>query len=462
MTPRFGQTRGWAAVVFDAGGLAVSTVRPAGAELSVVLETTEAHAAPMDGQTVSARYQATAQTLRQRVDLSEHQIVTALGGDDVLCQTLRLPTTDTGELKQMLDLQIDSLTPLPVEEVVYSFEPLETTATETRILLAVARKTTINDRVAALEAVGWPPVIVSVDTVAIYRELLRQGRLPTDDRLHTLVIVSPAAANFIVFTGGNLLTVRSVLLGDKEFIQDELTRTLIAAEVERPGAAAGQTIFAIWDESLRPRVAELAAGAEVAPEVWVLNPVRDIGLESARAGFHLLNLLPDEWGERRRKARFRSLAVRGLIGLAAVYVVALVTFLTMLGIKKAQIRRVERELSQLQSQFTNAQELHKTLLAMQQRLDRERSALEVLREVSQLMPENVKLTGFTFKRDDKVTLRGQAQAAGFANEYIGRLEKSELFAKVTPGGQRIEAGTGLTKFDVDCSLKIAGAGHANK
>ena len=337
MTPRFGQTRGWAAVVFDAGGLAVSTVRPAGAELSVVLETTEAHAAPMDGQTVSARYQATAQTLRQRVDLSEHQIVTALGGDDVLCQTLRLPTTDTGELKQMLDLQIDSLTPLPVEEVVYSFEPLETTATETRILLAVARKTTINDRVAALEAVGWPPVIVSVDTVAIYRELLRQGRLPTDDRLHTLVIVSPAAANFIVFTGGNLLTVRSVLLGDKEFIQDELTRTLIAAEVERPGAAAGQTIFAIWDESLRPRVAELAAGAEVAPEVWVLNPVRDIGLESARAGFHLLNLLPDEWGERRRKARFRSLAVRGLIGLAAVYVVALVTFLTMLGIKKAQI-----------------------------------------------------------------------------------------------------------------------------
>ena len=444
----------WAAVIFDEAGVAVTTVRPAGNELSVVRETTEPHVL-VDGQELTARYQATVQRLRQRLDLREHKIVTAIGGDDVFCHTLRLPTTDAGELKQMLDLQIDSLTPLPVEEIVYSFEPLETTATETRILLAVARKATVNERIAALEAVGWRPEIVSIDMLAIFRELLRQGVLPVDEQANTLVLVSPSAANFIVFSSGNILAVRSVMLGNKDFIRDALARTLLAAEVERPGLIAGKTIFATWDESLRTQVAELADGV-------VANPVRNICFDAARTGVVRLNLLPEEWRERRHKARVRQVAVRSLIGLAAVYVAALVIFLTMLGIKKAQTSSVERELARLRPQFTSAQELHKTLLTMQQRLDRERSALEVLREVSQLMPDNVKLSGFTFKKDANVVLRGQAQAAGFANEFISRLEKSELFVKVTPGGQRIEAGTGLTKFEVDCSLKTAGATHGNK
>ena len=462
MTPHFGKTHGWAAVVFDEAGLAVTTVRPAGNEVSVVLETTEPHAAPMEGQTVTARYQATAETLRRRVELNEYQIVTAVSGDDVFCQTLRLPTTDSGELKQMLDLQIDSLTPLPVEEVVYSFEPLETTATETRILLAVARKAVINERVAALEAAGWPPVGVHVDVLATFSELLRQGTLPADERLNTLVLITAAAANFIVFSAGKIVTIRSVMLGDQAFVRAELTRTLVAAEVEHPGTVICQTIFATGRESLQPLVAELAMGGKILPASALAQPVRDVALDSARAGTGRLNLLPDEWIEQRRKKRVRHLVIRSLIGLGAVYVVALVAFLTLVGIKRAQISGVQRELVKRQGAFTTAQELRKTLSAMQQRLDRERSALEALREVSQLMPDNVKLNAFTFKRDANVLLRGQAQSAGFANDFISRLEKSEMFTKVTPGGQRIEAGSGLTKFDVDCSLKTAGVAHANK
>ena len=462
MSPHLGKAHGWAAIVFDEAGIAITTARPAGQEFSVVLETTEPHAPPIAGQSVTARYQATAQTIRQRVDLGETQIVTAISGDDVLCQTLRLPTIDAGELRQMLDLQIDNLTPLPVEEIVYSYLPLETTATETRILLAVARKAVVNERVAALEAVGWPPMVVSVDVLATFRALLRQGAIPADDRRNTLVLVSPAAANFIVFSGGNILTVRSVLLGDKEFLQDELTRTRIAAEVERPGLTAGQTVFATGSESLRARVAEWAEGATLLTNGTAPHLVRNLCLEVAQSGVDRLNLLPDEWREQRRKRRVRQVAVRGLIGLASVYVVALAIFLTLLGLKQAQTSGVARELARLQPQFTQAQELRKTLLAMQQRLDRERSALEALREVSQVLPDNVKLTGFAFKKDVNVTLRGQAQASGFANDFIGRLGKSEMFAKVTPGQQKIEPGTGLTKFDVDCSLKTTGAGHGNK
>jgi len=72
-----------------------------------------------------------------------------------------------------------------------------------------------------------------------------------------------------------------------------------------------------------------------------------------------------------------------------------------------------------------------------------------------LLPENVKFNGFTFKKDESVTLRAQAQSAALTHDYISRLEKSQLFSKVTTGAERTEPGSGLTKFDVVCTLKSA-------
>ena len=66
------------------------------------------------------QWQYAAQSLRQQFDPSEHRLVTSVDGGDVFCQILRLPATDPAELKQMLDLQIDNITPLPLEEVVYT------------------------------------------------------------------------------------------------------------------------------------------------------------------------------------------------------------------------------------------------------------------------------------------------------------------------------------------------------
>lgn len=391
--------------------------------------------------------------LRQEIDLRDHQIITAVACEDVLCQTLRLPTTDAGELKQMLDLQIDNLSPLPLEEIVYGFEPLETLANETRILLAIARKTSINERVSVLEDIGWAAQVVTVDALAVFRQLT----LPADAKLHTLVLLSPTAANIIVHTSGKIVAVRS-LLADGD-LRDELQRTLVAAEVEYPGCEIGRTTFTTWSEAARPRLAELTQtwpDAEILQNGSSPQPAASV---CQSAGTMRLNLLPDEWREQRRKAKTRQLLIRSGIALAAVYVLALVGFLAFMGIRQAQLSSVQGEIRKLDPDFKRARELSRTLVAMQKQLDTRYSALEVLREVSQLLPENVKLNGFSFKKDENVVLRAQAQSAAFATDYISRLEHSEMFSKVTPGNMRSEPGTGLTKFDVTCTLKSASYGN---
>src|SRR5258708_755618 len=148
---RLGHNRGWAAVSFNQSSLELTTVRAEGADVNVLQQSSASASPSEDAPDAALQWQSAAQSLRQQFDPREHRIVTSVSCEDVLCQILRLPATETAELKQMLDLQIDNLTPLPLEEVVYSFEPLAAAAGQTQVLVAIARKAKGNERVEALE-----------------------------------------------------------------------------------------------------------------------------------------------------------------------------------------------------------------------------------------------------------------------------------------------------------------------
>ena len=108
---------GSAGVFFGRAGLELAVARTIGGQISVVSQS-DAPIEPSANITeLKARAQVAAATLRQRVDPNEHRIVTAIGCEDVVCRTITLPATDHAELQQMLDLQIDNLTPLPLDGV---------------------------------------------------------------------------------------------------------------------------------------------------------------------------------------------------------------------------------------------------------------------------------------------------------------------------------------------------------
>src|SRR6266850_2211127 len=110
--PKIGKARGWAAIIFCDTTLELTTARPAGNQTSIERQASAPLPATVAGASPMGRVEAAVRQLRSQVDPHEHHIVTAIGGEDVFCQTLRLPTADPSELKQMLELQIDNLTPL--------------------------------------------------------------------------------------------------------------------------------------------------------------------------------------------------------------------------------------------------------------------------------------------------------------------------------------------------------------
>ncbi len=464
---------GWAAVFFGEAALDLTISRGSGNNVDIQSQISEPLPSPEETPETKARWQAAVEKLRAQVSPREHRIVTAMGCEEVLCQTLRLPTTQSGELQQMLDLQIDGLSPFPLEEAVYSFEALEKTENETRVLVAVARRATVNERVEVLEKAGLPPEVVGIDALAVFRSFVRRNLLPVDDKLNAFVQVTPTVANVIVYTQSVPVTIRSLLLGEgllgsaenRAALRDELQRTLVAAQAEQAHRQIGLLTLATWSEKMRAEVEEMSKTWNGATQCYtngsMPTPGASLCAETASSETARLNLLPEEWRRRRRTAQMRKRLVRGGIAVAALYLLLVIAFLSMMAVQQARLSAVNAEISKRQKAFADAQNIHQLLETMQRQLDKKYSVLEVMRAVCELMPDTVKLNAYSFKKDDTVVLKAQAQSATVGDEFISQLEKCPLFSKIAPGPMRTDAiAGGLTKFDVVCTLKSAPAAPA--
>ena len=453
-----GHARDWAAVAFGPSRLELTTARAEGAEISV-LQQSSASAVPPAGMPDSPQqWQIAAQSLRQQFDSREHRVVTSVSCEDVLCQILRLPATEPTELKQMLDLQIDNITPLPLEEVVYSFEPLSAADGQTRVLVAIARKAKVNERVEALESAGFQPEIVSVDALAMFRALARRNLLAQDDRLNVLVILGLVSADVIVYSQVVPLAVRSLVLGaeGESVLREELQRTFVATEAGQPERMMGDVIFLAPGEELKA-FAEKVANGLTAQSSFLTNgavpsAALSLCLQYATGETAQLNLLPEEWRQKRQIKALRRRLIRGVIAVGIVYVLALAVFLTLLAVKKAQLNRVTREIKNQQGAFVDARQTQGQLMAMRNQLDTKFSALEVLREITVRMPKDMQLSSFVFKKDLTLSLKGQAPSGAIALDFQSRLQQCDLFSKVSG---RSDTVGGLTKFDLTCTLKTA-------
>lgn len=373
-------------------------------------------------------------------DPRQLRVVTSVRAADTWCHVLTLPATDTAELAQMVRLQIDDLSPLPSEETVFGFQPLERNGAGTRVLVALASKAVSDERVAATNA-----EVVSVDAIAVFRALVRRNLLPHDDQIHIFLQLEPDNATLIAHRHGQPLLVRSLMTADPDAVLAEIAHTRLALAVEHPDVVFGETVFAGPDADGMFRKA-----GRVLTDI----PSLDTALQEDDA--EDFNLLSDEWRERRQRVQTRRRLIRAAFIVAGVYALALLGYSAAATKQSLQLNAIERDIKAHQPQFGEARTARNALQMLQSRLDTEQTALEVLREATMLLPANVRLNGFNFKKSDRVTLRGETASAALASEFIGRLERSPLFSSVKTVSMPTTP-EGLTKFEVVCTLKSVGA-----
>lgn len=143
------------------------------------------------------------QLLKQFVEkhrLVGARLVTALPCSDLMIRTLALPFHDTRKLLQVIPAEIEGMIPLPLEDVAVDYELLKqrkvdtktSNASTSRVLVAAAQRSTLQDHMQYLISAGIEPDAIGVDALALFSFVRRMSQRQSEP-LKNLAIIDIGA-----------------------------------------------------------------------------------------------------------------------------------------------------------------------------------------------------------------------------------------------------------------------------
>lgn len=395
------------------------------------------------------------------------KICLAIPTDQVLLRVMDLPAAEESELQGMVELQIDRVSPFPIETMAVTYEILHRSTSSFRVLIAAVRREIIEKTAATFDRAGLLPHWMDVELPGWLYLLKNAGRI-LDHGRQVILLVTGKTCEMIVIHNG--LPVMLRFLGmhgglesadEIEEIVDEMSYTLTALETEWGVAEAAH--LNIWSSSPLPpaMIESLAERSGLAVETAMIDELPPLSEGLARRAaeeglFPHLNLVPAEWHQKEesRRAQRKLLVATGIFLL--VWGIAMAAFHIGVAVKQKQIAGLEARAAKIKMAAAEVREIQKEVVALELYASRTRSALECLREVILLMPENMELTVFNYKKADNVFLTGQIPGgADPIYAFKAALDKSELFDEIELGQtptKTLRDGSKFSEFKITANL----------
>ncbi|HMP74391.1 MAG TPA: PilN domain-containing protein [Kiritimatiellia bacterium] len=385
----------------------------------------------------------------------EGRITLALPTDQTLLRVIDMPTTDLEELRGMTELQVDKFSPFPSDQVYHSFEVLSQTADTTRVLIGAAPRDRIDPLGQALALAGVHPIRVDVDVLGWWRLLHDEGEIQSSGQ-HILLILDHGHADLIILRDQQPILFRSLTprldpdsTEDAREIAEELDYTLTS--LEGAWGSPSSTHFTIWKrEPLPSTLAEaLRAAGLPAYSTKPLDKLPALAEGLARRDTDskpaLLDLSPPGWGLQRQAKAYQAIALKSGIVILLAWGILMGVILGLAAVQRRQLLAAQQEFNQLRDQRQEVLTLRDQIRALELYGDRTHSGLEILREISLLMPNGIDMTSFTYRKAGQVSIRGESDQSAPIYEFINRLEGSPLFTEVRTEGVSSQARGGQTR-----------------
>jgi hypothetical protein len=340
--------------------------------------------------------------------------------EQVFLRVVHLPTQDPAELQAMLELQIEKLSPLPANQIVWSFEPLPRRTGETQtVIVILAERAPVEEFLGALEKDGY-----LADRLEL--PLLHQlaALEPEDDT--TWIFVSPSDTKTLGLVawwyGGqlqdiNLVQVPSEARGPALLI-DHLTKVAWAGEIEgwlgaRPAwrLVADDAALAVWEPALRSWTGD-ALRTHPAPSA---EATATLCAQRAASGQSYANLLPADYARRYHQQFVDRLWMRGLAAVMLIYLAGVLAYFGWLSYLGNRREAVQRQVAELSLVYTNALQLKERVRVFQEQAQLKYAALDCWRVTCELLPADLTLTRFNFQGGKDLFLEGSVPFSSQTN-----------------------------------------------
>jgi hypothetical protein len=386
-----------------------------------------------------------------------------LPADKLFLRVVELPPGDPQEVAALVEFQIEKLSPLLANQTVWTFETVSANPGEPiQIILLVADRTAVEQRLTELQAVGYRPDRLELPALREFRALAATGE--------GITLLADAVAGTVTcltawWSGGRLRHISLARFADNaaagDRLVDALRRTAWAAEVEgwHPASLevtllAEPALAARLDAPLRD-----FSGRPVAVRERLSPPELAAVCATAPAQ---ANLVPPDVLARYRQEFVDRLWMRALGVTALVYVFLVLGYLAYLSILDYQKGSVDHQIAVHSANHTKSQQLKARLEILQEQVNLKFAALDCWKAAAEALPESMTLNSITFQRGKKVGLVGTVPVdrQGLVTEYNEALAKAliagrPLFGKVTtksiqgPGAGRQDQGA---SWSLECEI----------
>ena len=422
-------------------------------------------------QSPEDRYAATVEALKAAAKrFGTHEVVLSMPLKSLLVKVSRTSVEDRDRLSEMASEEIGTVSPFPDETPVTG---TETVAETDRELVSV---------IAALPEAGAAEIGDALDEAMV--RVLRTD-IAALGWLRTLWSqISPDAGRKVVLMdfddGWDMVVLDesapSLLRGLGRMTDPAELGREVMLSLLRAGVATETKEIVIFskapvDEGIVARLSQLAPVRSVPlmgnGERGTGNGESGTGNEEALFGGvegvarrtqegSSLDVTPADWTELRTEARFKKKLIAFLAAAAAGWVL-LMGVLFGVPFVYGQMTERQKTLSKRHARaYGEVKEMRDKVKLVQQYSDHARGSLEMLKAVSDRMPEGITLTSFTYRRGERLSIVGEAQQPTDVYEFKNALTEAateddeKLFTEVTLTGP--SQSRGVHKFSIEGSF----------
>ena len=388
---------------------------------------------------------------------------------------------------------LQAMSPFPDESLTVSCETVFESEAGKSVIAAALPESATDDIAEALDTAKLNVTRIDALEIGLLRGLWNEIYVAGDEPVRRLVMMAGAdCISLIVLDGDRPSAIRAIT--DAGELKREVMLSLLEAEDFGGPMALKEIVFVAWGKrdavvdnvagasrpgtgergetedvagASRPGVGASASPVALAPEALdslaafapirrLASPDPDLALvgvaeRSAEAGS--LDASPVSWKEVLVETRFKAkltkyLAVTGGIWLLAIGVLFGVPI--VYGFMTDYQKGLSRE---HQRQYAAVKAMKGKVDLVRKYSDHDRGALEIMKAVSDRLPEGMTLSSWNYKREDGLVISGEADNANDVYDLKDKLielgDDERVFAEVNLNGPRAGR-AGRQAFDIEC------------
>jgi len=387
-----------------------------------------------------------------------------LPAQQVFLRVLQLPVADERELAGMVELQLEKLSPLPVAQIVWTFDALPAVEGQPRtVIVVIAPRSAVEAFLGDLEGAGYLADRLEFPQLQDLRSVSGVGDgvwiHPREEGGRIVALVAWRHGGGLQSL--NLLTLPGGAEAGPHLV--ELLQPLALAGEMEGWLSSGVSWHLVAEEGVRAHL-ESALREYVGGglEVQVAPGLARLAAMSASAPSGA-NLVPPEHVTRYRQQFIDRLWMRALGGLGLVYLFGVIAYLGALQVVQYQKDKADLEVALASGSYTNALQLKAKVQVLQEQVNLKFAALDCWMAASEALPAGMNLTQLTFQRGKKLGLFGTVPAQEQTNvtAYIQALSQAEangqpLFSQVMTKsiqGSVVGQGNRPMNWSIECEIR---------